>query len=154
LPSAFLIWQERADEPAEQRERRQAEARAWLETTQRDRARAAKQRIFRVVHGPRVAVRSSPSRQARIIGCKLPDDELMVAEERAGWARLSEFDDWWGMELARAAPAGEEEGGDAADAPGRAEAWMLVDGAEVGLGALLKEVQLHAACEACARDLG
>ena len=70
-----------------------------------------------------------------------PADELMVAEERAGWVRLSEFDDWWGMELAKATPADEE-----GDGPARAEAWMLVHGAEVGLGVLLEEVRLYA-CE-------
>ena len=75
-----------------------------------------------------------------MIGCKVPKDEVMVAEERSGWMRLSEFDDWWGMELAKAT-------GDEADDAPRAEAWMLVHGAEVGLGVLLEEVQLHGTSE-------
>ena len=79
-----------------------------------------------------VAVRAAPSRTAAMVSCRKKGDEILVAEEANGWVRLShEDDDWgWQRQLASESSASSQ----------TKEAWMLVDGAEVGLGALLQKV--------------
>ena len=52
------------------------------------------------------------------------------------WVRLSEEDDEWASQLAHRRPT-DEDGGSV-----RLEAWLLIDGAEVGFGMLLARVPL------------
>mmetsp|Transcript_14152 Transcript_14152/g.23547 ORF Transcript_14152/g.23547 Transcript_14152/m.23547 type:complete len:563 (-) Transcript_14152:205-1893(-) len=77
-----------------------------------------------------VAVRAAPSRSAPIVATRKRGDEMLIAEERDGWVRLSEEDDEWGWHLSFAS-----------DRTPR-EAWMLVDATDVGLGRLLERTTL------------
>lgn len=70
---------------------------------------------WRVVHGPRVAVRATPGTSGRMVATKAMGAIVASVVERDGWIRLQEA----------------FEGG---------EGWMLVDGAVLGLGALLERV--------------
>ena len=45
-------------------------------------------RRYRVVHAPRVAVRSSPSTSGAIVGCRPFGQEFPVFEEAGGWVRV------------------------------------------------------------------
>ena len=131
---------DRADERPDEKAARIERARSFLERSQRERAAAAGEAVYRVVHAPRVAVRAAPSRSARVRGVKSAGDEVVVSEARGGWVRLSVRDDWWAIELA-AGRAAADDGGEAEGCTlgaSGAEAWMLVHGAEVGLGELLR----------------
>ena len=68
-------------------------------------------RKYRVVHAPRVAVRSSPN--GAIVGSKPAGEEFLVVEEAGGWVKLTH---------------------------GGRDAWMLVDGSSLGLGLLLSKL--------------
>ena len=67
-------------------------------------------RRFRVVHAPRVAVRSSPSTSGTIVGSRPFGEEFPVLEEAGGWVKVVH---------------------------GGRDAWMLIDGSNLGLGLLL-----------------
>ena len=45
-------------------------------------------RRYRVVHAPRVAVRSSPSTSGAIVGSRPFGEEFPVVEEAGGWVRV------------------------------------------------------------------
>ena len=60
--------------------------------------------------------------------------QVLVAEERNGWARLSEHDDEWGVQLASAASG--------SGALASRQAWMLIDASSFGLGRLLERQPL------------
>ncbi|CAE8644441.1 unnamed protein product, partial [Polarella glacialis] len=79
--------------------------------------------VWRVVHKPRVGVRSGPSGQAPVVDVFYTGDELAIvpAESQGAWLRLAKAS-WT----------------NSADAP--EEAWVLSDGASVGLGPLLELV--------------
>ena len=105
---------------------RQEHARRALEANARTRAALLGLRLFKVVFAGRgVAVREGPTRTAKVIGVHKTGDKILVKEVRCGWAKLSEEDDDYPY------VGGESRIG--------AEAWMLIDGAEVGLGLLLQE---------------
>mmetsp|Transcript_1628 Transcript_1628/g.2904 ORF Transcript_1628/g.2904 Transcript_1628/m.2904 type:complete len:334 (+) Transcript_1628:2-1003(+) len=74
--------------------------------------------VWRVVHKPRIAVRAKPDAKSEVVGVLYAGDEVIMAGEQHGdWMRVSEA-----TQLA--------------DEPD--EAWVLVDGSSVGLGALLE----------------
>ena len=60
-------------------------------------------------------------------------DQVVAAEARGLWIRLSENGDEWGKEVAL----------DRAHGRPPRQAWMLTDGAELRLGTLLEEVNLE-----------
>lgn len=130
-----------AQDPDERMQRKERAQHA-LTLSIRERALALHLLLFTVVFtGDKegrqmVAVRDKPSRQARIVGTRKRGDELLVAEERDGWVRISEEDDEWASQLAHRRPT-DEDGGSV-----RLEAWLLIDGAEVGFGMLLARVPL------------
>ena len=66
-----------------------------------------------VVHKPRVAVRAQPDTKAQMLGSKVEGCIVSAREEKNGWITLS-------------------------DEPG----FMLIDGASVGLGALLERLEV------------
>ena len=173
--SLVAVEGSRVAEEAGAKAERHALAKKWLASSMRERAAELGLAIYTVVFDnpstdPRdkgrhtVAVRAAPSRSASIVSVRHRGDEILVAEERDGWVRLSEHDDDWGWhlastsKLAAAASASPTGGVDtsqtaaAAAAPGGAtpatgrartqdrEGWMLIDGAEVGLGKLLERV--------------
>ena len=71
-------------------------------------------------------MRGGPTREHSIAAVRKKGDEVLIAEERGGWVRLSDEDEEYPY-------VGE----------GRVEeCWMLIDGAEVGLGILLEEQQV------------
>ena len=70
---------------------------------------------WKVVHAPRVAVRSAPDTKASLAGSKMEGETVTAEAEEGGWIRL------------------------AAESTSGAR-WMLIDGAEVGLGKLLERV--------------
>jgi hypothetical protein len=132
-------------------------------------------RRYRVVHAPRVAVRSSPSTSGAIVGCRPFGQEFPVFEEAGGWVRVVQGVAAWSKCSLGGAPARllrllghawrrwaarhsqEEDGPLGAPPPprvlqratsqaadftavehsGERDAWMLVDGSELGLGLLL-----------------
>lgn len=119
----------RGDEDKEAAAKRRAKASTFLNTTQRNRAFETGQRLFAVDHR-RVAVRDGPSRTASIIGARAAGDEVIASTgtDVDGWIKLSEDGDYWGFEV---------------ESRGReTDAWMLVDGAELGLGVLLRHVEV------------
>lgn len=67
------------------------------------------QRRWTVIHGPRVAVRAEGSRSSKMVGSRAVGDEVVADCEANGWVRIAGTTDW-----------------------------MLVDGAEIGLGRLLE----------------
>lgn len=77
---------------------------------------------WRVVHSPRVAIRSGPSTSSAIVGVVKTGAEVQSrGAAQKNWIELT----------AASAPTG----------PGGArQGWMMVDGAEVGLGRLLRQV--------------
>eukprot|EP00933_Yihiella_yeosuensis_P071648 TRINITY_DN79882_c0_g1_i1.p1 TRINITY_DN79882_c0_g1~~TRINITY_DN79882_c0_g1_i1.p1 ORF type:complete len:617 (+),score=132.29 TRINITY_DN79882_c0_g1_i1:92-1852(+) len=79
--------------------------------------------VWRVVHKPRVAVRSEPHGQAKIVDVFYTGDELVAvpSESKGPWQKLSK-ESWL----------------DQSDAP--ENAWILSDGSSVGLGTLLELV--------------
>lgn len=142
-----------------------------------------------------MAVRAGPSRAEKILAVRHKGDEILVAEERDGWVRISEEDDEWGWHLNQFRSGASKRGADilqaaendktpTADPPTMEPswitardgprpwslpeltpavaaapetvrnllaaqpevvdtsqmAWMLVDGAEAGLGLLLERV--------------
>ena len=152
---------------------RRERAQSLLSSSNRQRAQELGLRVYTVVfEDPKtgktaVAVRAGPSRSARIVAVRHKGEEVIVAEEVDGWARVSEEDDEWGYHLATtSAGSGEvnqmeahghampsricgdcrEISGTGSIATGRCDdatgsarqAWMLIDGAEVGLGKLLE----------------
>ncbi|KAL1503472.1 hypothetical protein AB1Y20_011956 [Prymnesium parvum] len=132
-----LVEDSRGTEGAEAKAERQARARRALQMNARSRAAALGLRLFKVVFdGRAVAVRDGPSRESKIVGCRKLDEEVLVAEERGGWVRMSDEDDDYPY-----AYKAEQEGAEVSNK----ECWMLIDGAELGLGQLLKEVSLK--CE-------
>ena len=53
------------------------------------------QALWRVVHGPMVAVRNGPSTEATIIGVRRPGDVLLAsATPLDGWVQLAPLDAW------------------------------------------------------------
>ena len=125
----------RGRESEESKAARHARARRALEENARQRASTLGLRVFKVVHDGRgVAVRAGPSRDNKIVSVRKLGDEVLVTEERDGWVRMSEEDDDYPYV------------GEAASGQGGRECWMLVDGAEVGLGLLLEEQLLAYAC--------
>ena len=77
------------------------EALHYLQRTTRSRAAQAGKRVFTVVWagGPRMAVRSEPSRCAPLAGSRERGDEVIVDEvRRDGWVRLSPLDAFAGWE--------------------------------------------------------
>ena len=142
------------DDPAV-RDARHARARMWLTQSNQERAAAlglglyaSRSRLlmisasftydgghfsgrYRVVFaGGRgvMAVRAEPSVSSALIGTRARGDEVLAAEERGGWVRVSEEDDHWGWQLSASSSA--------------TEAWMLIDGDELDppLGRLLERV--------------
>ena len=81
----------------------------------------ARPRRSQVVHSGRVAVRASPSSEAKCVGAKAPGERVIGVEEVSGWVKLS------GQSKGLAA------GG---------EQWMKIDGTDVGLGRLLERMGL------------
>ena len=73
-------------------------------------------------------MRAEPSVSSALIGTRARGDEVLAAEERGGWVRVSEEDDHWGWQLSASSSA--------------TEAWMLIDGDELDppLGRLLERV--------------
>lgn len=131
------------NEPSDEKAARQERAKKWLAQSLRDRAAELGLDVYTVVFEGgavnkdgkdvpaairnTVAVRAAPSRTASMVSTRHKGDEVLVAEERAGWVRLSEEDDDWGWQ--RQTGAQKEQ-----------EAWMLIDGKEAGLGRLLEKV--------------
>ena len=78
--------------------------------------------VFRVVHAPFVVVRDTPSLHGAILGGKREGEYVLVksVEEGTPWAQLDR----------------EHEGFEK-------EAWMLLHGAQVGLGPLLEPVDAN-----------
>ena len=130
----------------------------------RELSAATGERIFRVVHGASVVVRSRPTREAGVVGIRAPGTEVLVAADdevtttvlaqpaagrdeaedwsqtlaagpshvRERWVRLSAYDS-----------SGDSRTG-ASDGGTKRDAWMLCDGAAIGLGPLLAEVAMRA----------
>jgi hypothetical protein len=132
---------------------RHASARRWLESSTRDIASQLGLTIWAVVYDDAkngrhtVAVRSGPSRSHAIVAVRHRGEEVLVAEEKDGWVRLSEEDDDWGWQVRAASKKTDASTGASATPSGLPaqpsdplQAWMLIDGAEVGLGRLLERV--------------
>ena len=98
----------------------------WLEANARARAAEHNMRLFRVVHAKRMPVRSSPSREASLVGVRRPGDEIIAETVQPdGWVRLSpEADTYAGFQHYDSAQ----------------EMWMLRHADDVG--ELLREVVL------------
>lgn len=86
---------------------------------------------FEVVHRPYVFVRRAPSADAEPLGA-LPAGSAVEADAiRNGWVRTR-------CELARGGAAGAAAG--SAGAGAGVSGWLLIDGAQLGLGPLLRRV--------------
>eukprot|EP00656_Telonema_subtile_P016883 TRINITY_DN18955_c0_g1_i1.p1 TRINITY_DN18955_c0_g1~~TRINITY_DN18955_c0_g1_i1.p1 ORF type:complete len:334 (+),score=62.36 TRINITY_DN18955_c0_g1_i1:100-1101(+) len=79
--------------------------------TTRSHALKPGQSLWRVVHAPRVVLRAERGRSSRMVGSKAVGEEVIADLELDGWVRTAE-----------------------------SAHWLLVDGAEVGLGPLLERV--------------
>ena len=83
---------------------------------------------YRVVHAPFVFVRAAPSTDAEVLSMLDVGACVSVDAVCRGWVRTAT------LPCARALP----------DSKPRAGGWVLVDGAPLGLGALLEPVSPHA----------
>jgi hypothetical protein len=162
------VADEECAEPANERKGRREAAQRWLSVSNVERAQQLSLGLYKVVFEgaatsykngrevpqsvrQTVAVRAAPSVGSELVATRRRGDELLVAEERNGWVRLSEHDDEWGWQLAvdvdarRTRPPSSGLCGTTtpAAAGGAAaasrEAWMLIDGSELGLGKLLEK---------------
>mmetsp|Transcript_98590 Transcript_98590/g.307617 ORF Transcript_98590/g.307617 Transcript_98590/m.307617 type:complete len:693 (-) Transcript_98590:68-2146(-) len=106
------------------RRRMRAEQRARAAAVLRDRAEAVGMAVWRVVHGPRIAVRCRPETSAKVIGALEKGTEVVVSAEAGDWLLLSP--------TCRPPEAATEDEG---------EAWVLSHGAAVGFGTLLEKVR-------------
>lgn len=125
-----------------QLERDERESQSWL-------AAPNEPYLYRVVH-QRVAIRAWKSTTAPTLGQRRSGEVVRVVEMQGLWARLHPDEcaaatvavprsELPRLREAAAREGGRLGGGAGADGEGQ-RAWMLVDGAEVGLGALLEPV--------------
>lgn len=127
-----MLHDKRGEEATAARANREKQARRALELNVRSRAKEFGLRLFKVVHtGKGVFVRAGPSCEHTVVSCRKQNDEVLIAEEREGWVRLSEEDENY--------PYMGQNKGPSDQARDEREAWMLIDGAELGLGQLLEE---------------